>query len=146
MKSQRFTLLFAGALALGSAAGCKSPPADLREWRPSDHSGESAPAGASAGAAGAPSDDDGDPALAARALWQVQCSNCHGREGHGDGPQGAITHPPDMATVAFQSSHSDEVLAQSIRQGKGMMPAFGAGLRPEAVQALVRIVRGFGGR
>lgn len=121
-------------------AACDSPPADLREWRPSDHSN-----------AGGSSEDPGgtaaptDPMANARALWVSQCASCHGREGRGDGP-GAAIRPPDMTTAAFQQSATDEQLATSIQRGKnGRMPAFSS-LRPEAVQQLVALVRQFAPR
>ncbi len=123
-----------------AASGCDSPPADLREWRASDHSGGATGEDPGGGAA-APT----DPLTNARALWTSQCAACHGREGRGDGPQAPI-RPPDMATIAFQSSGSDEQFAASILRGKnGRMPAFQS-LRPEAVQLLVRLVRGFAPR
>jgi mono/diheme cytochrome c family protein len=135
------TSVFAVSLIVCAVvSGCESKPADLREWRASDHSN----AGSSSedpGGAAAPT----DPLTNARALWSSQCAACHGREGRGDGPQSAI-RPPDMSTAEFQSSGSDAQFAASITNGKnGRMPAF-ASLRPEAVQLLVRLVRGFAAR
>lgn len=122
-----------------TALGCESTPSDLREWRPSDHS--NAGTGEDPGGGSAPS----DPLANARALWTSQCVVCHGREGRGDGTQ-PMARPPDMTTAAFQQSHTDEQLAQSIARGKGgVMPAFSS-LRPEAVQQLVRLVRSFAAR
>ncbi|MBL8681502.1 MAG: cytochrome c [Myxococcales bacterium] len=136
MSASRTVLLGAVLTAL---AACDSPPADLREWRPSDHS--NAGSGEDPGGGRAPS----DPLANARALWVSQCVACHGREGRGDGTQ-TMVRPPDMSAVAFQDSHTDEQLATSILRGKsGTMPSF-ASLRPEAVQSLVRLVRSFGGR
>jgi mono/diheme cytochrome c family protein len=119
-------------------AACDSPPADLREWRPSDHNNASRE---DLGGGSAPSDVLSN----ARALWASQCVACHGREGRGDGTQTAV-RPPDMTAAAFQQSHSDEQLALSISRGKnGTMPAFSS-LRPEAIQSLVALVRSFAAR
>ncbi len=129
------------ACALWTAAGCKSRPADLREWVPGDHSHEATGEDPGPGAA-APT----DPLTNARALWSSQCASCHGREGRGDGPAATVARPPDMTTASFQSAHTDEQLATSILRGKsGTMPAFGT-LRPEAVSVLARLVRSFGPR
>lgn len=125
-------------IVCASVAACDSPPADLREWRASDHGNASGSAEDPGGGAAAPT----DPLTNARALWASQCAACHGREGRADAP-GAPIRPPDMSTAEFQASGSDEQFAASITGGKnGRMPAF-ASLRPEAVQLLVRLVRGF---
>jgi mono/diheme cytochrome c family protein len=131
-------------VTLALLTACKSQPSDLREWRASDHSQEEGQ-GQGAGTAPVPSeDDDNDPMIAALGIWQAQCSTCHGPEGRGDGPQAALTHPTDLTTAAFQSSHTDEQIAASITHGRNMMPGFGSTLRPEGIDVLVRFVRQLG--
>lgn len=131
----------AASCLVGNALGCQSTPADLREWRASDHSRE---ANEPAEDPALGTSDDGDPMIAARATYNAQCRGCHGPSGRGDGPQAMMAHPPDWTSPAFQASRTDEGLALVIRNGRGAMPAFGQQLRPEGVALLVRLVREFG--
>jgi mono/diheme cytochrome c family protein len=50
----------------------------------------------------------------------------------------------DLTQPGWQDSVTDSEIAQVIRNGRGQMPGFGDKLRPAAVDALVRHVRGFG--
>lgn len=124
------------ALALPAllALGCGRP--GLREWRPEDHdSGVTSTSAPSA----APVNDD--PHASARALFAAQCASCHGSGGRGDGPMAMIYRPADLTAASLQSSRNDQELAAAITSGRGRMPAFGQTLRPEAVTALVRLIR-----
>ena len=122
------------ALALLLTAGCNRGA--TREWRPEDH--DSGVTSASPLAA-APTNDD--PHASARALFTAQCASCHGNGGRGDGPMAAMFHPADLTASALQSSRNDTELAAAITNGRGRMPAFGQNLRPEAITALVRLIR-----
>ena len=53
---------------------------------------------------------------------------------------------PNLQSVEWQTSHDDQAIAEIITAGKGAMPAFGGELRPEAIQALVTLVRGLHAR
>jgi len=127
------------------ASGCQDPVTPLREWTPADH-GHSPEADPSRMAAAAPSaPEQGGAARAAQALWNVSCAGCHGRTGRGDGP----TPPPgaqvpDLTRVELQAARTDAQLAEVIRSGRSLMPAFGTKLGPEAIDALVAHVRGLG--
>ncbi len=73
--------------------------------------------------------------------WRRNCTRCHGTLGRGDGPDGPLTRARDLSDPAWQRSVSDSSLAQSIKSGRGVMPAFDL---PEATLAgLVRLVRLF---
>jgi len=50
---------------------------------------------------------------------------------------------PDMTTTAWQTSQTEEAIAQVIREGRGTMPAFGERLAPAAISQLVGHVRRF---
>jgi len=126
------TMALALPLLLSAACG----KAGLREWRPEDHdSGVTSTSPISA----APTNDD--PHASARAVFSSQCASCHGNEGRGDGPMAAMFRPADLSASALQSARTDAELAASITAGRGRMPAFGQNLRPEAVSALVRLIR-----
>jgi mono/diheme cytochrome c family protein len=122
--------------------------APKREWTPADHGQPAQPTEERE-----PTTDDSmanDPhsadatLRAARALWIATCASCHGREGQGDGearPPGATL--PDFTTAAFQHSRSDQQLAQVIRDGRGMMPAFGKRVNDQGIAVLVQYIRSF---
>jgi mono/diheme cytochrome c family protein len=126
------TIALALPLVLSAACG----RAGLREWRPEDH--ESGVTSTSAPSV-APANDD--PHASARALFSAQCASCHGGSGRGDGPMAAMFRPADLSAAAMQSARTDAELAAAIANGRGRMPAFGQNLRPEAVGALVRLIR-----
>lgn len=120
----------------------------MREWTPADHQ---PPEGETSDRTGAPDEIDADPAAteasAANALFGALCASCHGADGSGNGPgRPPVAQVPDFHDATFQSSRSDEQMAQSILEGRGgFMPAFGGRLSPEGVAALVRHVRRLGG-
>jgi len=124
------------ALVLPLALAVACGRAGLREWRPEDH--DSGVTSASPITA-APTNDD--PHASARTLFVAQCASCHGTGGRGDGPMAAMFRPADLSAAALQSARSDAELAAAITSGRGRMPAFGQALRPEAVSALVRLIR-----
>lgn len=140
-------LALLGALA-ACLCGCDEPP--LREWRPEDHGHARVPeSGGAADEAGrAPSEAEAAAspeeaqARATLALWNVTCASCHARDGRGGGPglpPGARV--PDLTEAAFVGGRSDAELAAAIRDGKGMMPAFGPQLGAAGVDAMVAHVR-----
>jgi hypothetical protein len=52
--------------------------------------------------------------------WLLGCPGCHGDEGTGDGPDGAIFDPPptDLRRPDLIAMHSDDELAGSIREDR----------------------------
>lgn len=122
------------ALPLLLATACGRP--GLREWRPEDHD-----SGVTATSAPTVAPVNDDPHASARALFAAQCASCHGSVGRGDGPMAAVFRPADLTSSALQSGRTDAEFASAITSGRGRMPAFGQTLRPEAVTALVRLIR-----
>jgi mono/diheme cytochrome c family protein len=56
-------------------------------------------------------------------LYRRDCQECHGKAGHGDGPEGASLKPlpANLASTGVQSQ-SDGALFWKITQGRGEMP------------------------
>jgi mono/diheme cytochrome c family protein len=135
--------LFAATLLL---AACDRAPSDLREWRATDHDHTSNPNSSQVEVKpGAVSP------LAAQGVdevtivtWQENCVKCHGAVGAGDGPQGPMTHARDLTSPEWQAATTDAAIEQSIRDGRGRMPAFK--LPDSTVASLVRLVRLFDAR
>lgn len=91
---------------------------------------------------------------AAREVFNARCSACHGTSGHGDGPGAAALNPKprNYTDKSWQASVTDEQIKKTILYGGaavGKSPIMPASpdldAKPEVVDGLVKIVRGFGG-
>ncbi|HWA74924.1 MAG TPA: cytochrome c [Polyangiaceae bacterium] len=125
---------------------CERPAADLREWRVSDHDHTSNPNATQVEVkpdAGSPLGVQGVDEVTI-VTWKENCAKCHGTVGAGDGPQGPMTHARDLTSPEWQAATTDATIAQSIRDGRGRMPAFK--LPDSTVASLVRLVRLFDAR
>ena len=88
----------------------------------------------------------------AKAIAQNRCAMCHGAAGKGDGPQAGTlgTKPRDLSAKDWQKSVSDAQIRTAIVKGGAavgksvLMPA-NPDLedKPQVVDALVKIVRGY---
>jgi mono/diheme cytochrome c family protein len=140
-RSQR-ALLSLGALLL---VCCQQAAADLRPWKPTDHtnagSGSSAAAVQNNPRQVTGEDTNTTPGLeeVTIASWRTNCANCHGGMGQGDGPQAPMFQPRDLSDPAWQKATSDEQIFQSILKGKNKMPPFA--LPEKVVRNLVALVR-----
>lgn len=94
------------------------------------------------------------PADEAKSLAQVRCGMCHGTAGKGDGPSAATLNPKprDLTNKEWQKSVSDAQIHAVIVQGGGatgksqlMPPNPDLADKPQVVDELVKIVRGWGG-
>jgi len=87
----------------------------------------------------------------ARALYAVNCSMCHGPEGHGNSPmstlfgQARVTPPVDFASQRVKARTPGQVY-WFVTNGLGNMPAFGKLLTSEERWALVHYVRTVAGQ
>jgi len=131
------------ALSLSLAAiviGCNSTPADLRQWKASDHDHTVNPNQDQVQVtdAGSEAQNHGldDVTIVA---WQQNCTTCHGALGRGDGPQGQLVHAADLSRPDWQASVTDEAIATTIREGRGRMPSFN--LPDATITRLVALVR-----
>jgi mono/diheme cytochrome c family protein len=127
---------------LGCVIACSKAPADVREWRPSDHDHVEEPnsrqvAPDDSATAGSPASVGLDDVTIV--AWKQNCVTCHGIVGAGDGPQGAAMHAANLTNPQWQASVTDVQIATVIRTGKGMMPAFP--LPEGTITGLVRLVR-----
>jgi mono/diheme cytochrome c family protein len=136
----RATLLGCVALPLLVALACNERPADLREWRVSDHNHTESPNSGQVQV---------DPSASAQAppgledvtivAWQQNCTRCHGQLGRGDGPQGPMVKATNLSDPAWQKAATDEQIGRAIKEGKGAMPAFK--LPDATIGKLVKLVR-----
>ena len=82
--------------------------------------------------------------LEGEGLYTQRCASCHGAAGAGDGAMARSLSrlPPDIGTVAWQSEHSDDQLAEVVRAGipgTAMPPS--NELLPAQVQSVVAYLR-----
>ena len=139
----RFSRVAVGLLlSVAVCVACNETPPDLRPWRASDHDHTANPNAdqvqvTDAGAG------KGDPNHALDEVtivaWQQNCTSCHGPLGRGDGPQGQLLHASDLSRPDWQASVTDQVIANTIRAGRGRMPAFN--LPDATVTRLVALIR-----
>lgn len=124
--------------------GCEPPRSgEVREWKPSDHQPPPVSPGADQPARARPSAQP--QANAGMALWSTHCVTCHGTVGRGDGPgRPPGAQVPDMTTAAWQQSMTSSAIADVIRKGRNMMPAFADKLSDPGVDALVGLIRKLG--
>ena len=96
-----------------------------------------------------------DPAAEAKQIFENRCAVCHGQDGKGDGPGAAALNPKprDYTSMDWQKPVTDEHLHKVIVYGgpsvglsAGMTPNPDLESKPEVVDELVKIVRGFGGK
>lgn len=133
-------VLALGAVVTGLVTGCdRAPSADgLKEWAATDHDGEKKSAKQGPKVAGG-----GGAAGLVDLTWRNQCQSCHGPEGRGDGPQGAMFKAADLGREEWQAKVTDAEIGATITTGKGRMPKFE--LPDEVVKGLVARVRSFRG-
>ena len=126
------SLVIAIPLALAALAGACGKTAQ-------EESGPGAPAGS--------------PLAEAQAYYTARCVECHGAAGAGDGPSADSFNPrPRNETdPAWQASVTDDQIKEIILKGgagMGKSPLMPAqpqlGDKPEVLDGLVKIIRGFG--
>lgn len=108
----------------------------VREWSPDDH--DHPQMGPASTAVGRPTMAQGDAVLI-ESTWTRSCAQCHGPEGRGDGPQGAMVGAADLTRAEWQERVTDDAMAQVIRAGRNKMPSFN--LPPAVVAGIVKRIR-----
>lgn len=108
MRKILFAVLFLAALALsacGGTGGSGSDAAATLAPVPAEFAGQTNPLGADAATSGAE-------------IFKNNCVACHGEQGHGDGPAGAMLNPQPKNLPELASTASDDYLYWRINTGK----------------------------
>ena len=74
------------------------------------------------------------------AVFKKNCVMCHGADGTAKTKMGQKLGAADLSSNDIQSL-SDDAIAQTVRNGKGKMPAFGKTLSDDEVNQVVQYVR-----
>jgi cytochrome c6 len=82
----------------------------------------------------------------AKALWDANCAQCHGKAGNADTKMGKTLNAKDLTSPSVQAGFTDAKATQSIKEGvkengKTTMKAFGGKLTDDEIKALVAYVR-----
>jgi cytochrome c6 len=82
----------------------------------------------------------------AKANWDNNCVQCHGKNGAADTKMGKTLNAKDLTDPKVQADFTDAKATQSIKEGvkengKTTMKAFGGKLTDDEIKALVAYVR-----
>jgi mono/diheme cytochrome c family protein len=86
------------------------------------------------------------------AEYNLKCGGCHGADGRAATPAGKKFGMKDLTDPKVQTSRTDgdweKIIMQGVDtpDGKTAMPAYASRVKPEAVKALVKYCRSFGGK
>ena len=78
------------------------------------------------------------------AVYAGNCAKCHGHDGKANTMRGLLSRAQDLTKPKWQKSVSDADIIEAIKDGPGLMPAFGNKLRGSEMNALVSYVRRLG--
>jgi mono/diheme cytochrome c family protein len=82
----------------------------------------------------------------AKANWDANCAQCHGKSGNADTKMGKQLNAKDLTDSKVQAAFTDAKATESIKNGvkengKTTMKAFGGKLTDDEIKALVAYVR-----
>ena len=89
-------------------------------------------------------------------LYEKHCLKCHGASGKGDGKSAKLFDPKpnDFTEAKWQAKVTDDQIFDATKNGKNAksikvgkkMPEFSKKLKDDEITAVVKVVRGFGGK
>jgi mono/diheme cytochrome c family protein len=78
-----------------------------------------------------------------RAVYEANCTRCHGADGMGHTRLAEVVEPPDMTDPAWRRQRSTSRMIASVSNGRGQMPSFKKKLTRQEIGAAVAYVRTF---
>ncbi len=89
------------------------------------------------------------PAFAAidgPALYKEHCAKCHAETGQADNWRGYLYFARNFTSPDWQRKMADADILEEINDGPRIMPSYRDTLNAEQKAALIRVIRGFGGK
>ena len=80
------------------------------------------------------------------ALYREHCAKCHGDTGQADNWRGYLYFARNFNSPDWQQKMSDDDILTEIDDGPRIMPAYRDKLNREQKTALLKVIRGFGGK
>jgi cytochrome c6 len=77
------------------------------------------------------------------ATFRQKCAACHGADGKAQTPAAKSLGVRSFASPEV-AKMADPELSAAIENGKGKMPSYGKGMKPEEIKAMVAYVRSLG--
>jgi len=130
MKEKIWFILILGTLILAACGGGGAEGPATLESIPAEYAGKTNPLGADAATDGAK-------------VYQVNCETCHGTQGHGDGPVGAVLNPQPQNLPELAAQVGDDYIFWRISTGKPgtSMAPWGGVLTDEQIWQAVAYIR-----
>jgi mono/diheme cytochrome c family protein len=105
MKKILFAILVLATLALAACGGGETDVAAVPATVPAEYAGKINPLGINA-------------AVAGTEIFKNNCTACHGKQGHGDGPASAALNPAPKNLPELAATAGDDYLFWRISTGK----------------------------
>jgi mono/diheme cytochrome c family protein len=149
LKRPRAALLLGTAWMMLGLPGCSRDMAEQPSFQPQEaprlHSPEGSLPRKSRSALIAPPPQTADQVARGAALFDINCSHCHGKVGLGDGPVGRyLVLPPFNLRAEQTQQRSEREIYEIITDGRVIMPAFKGVLSAEERWAVVYFVKSLG--
>jgi mono/diheme cytochrome c family protein len=77
----------------------------------------------------------------AKKLFKLRCAKCHGADGAADSAYGQIVGATNLRDPNWHDKVDDNRLVNSIKHGRGQMPAFNKKLTDDQIDSLTLFVR-----
>jgi cbb3-type cytochrome c oxidase subunit III len=82
-----------------------------------------------------------DTQTEASRLFDKNCASCHGKDGKAKTFRAVLSKARDLTNAQWQDTITDATIVESIKAGRGKMPAFGKNLSEPQVAVLAQYVR-----
>lgn len=76
-------------------------------------------------------------------LYDKNCAKCHGKDGRAKTFRSKFVHAQDFTDKTWRENTTNDQMTETIKTGRGKMPAFAKKLNDEQIKALIEYIRMF---